>query len=448
MTKARDIADAIINTAELADNAVTNAKMADDSVGSAELVDNSVGAAAFNISGNGTSGQVIVSDGDGSFSYANQADPFQPTTVSGTTQTMDLSSDNFFDGGTLSGNTTLVFSNVPTAKLWSYVYTAGFQTTTYDFAQTGSVGQEVTSSGGSLNIAAQCYPIISSDGTKMLILGNTGDGGYVDQLLVEEYNLTSAYSLTTLTHADEFTESGAYRRVRGAFAKPDDRKIIGLYYSDATNNYTLFSYDFTADFDVSTKGSIATNNILTGISDTYKGLTFNNDGTKMYICENTNNVQGWTLSSAYDVSTASRATSLDSGSLGISPEAMSFNSDGSIGAILLSGSIKIYALSTAYDWSTQSLSSTVSVSSLISTDDGHSISSDGKYFYIGSGARNVQRRSLEGQNIYTLTYPSSVQNPNDIVSSNDAGDKYKIEFITTDGGTNVFKTGHNKYIDN
>lgn len=76
------------------------------------------------------------------------------------------------------------------------------------------------------------------------------------------------------------------------------------------------------------------------------------------------------------------------------------------------------------------------------------ISSDGKYFYIGSSARDVQRRSLEGQNIYTLSYPSSVQNPTDIVSSNDAGDKYKIEFITTDGGTNVFKTGHNKYIDN
>lgn len=438
MTKARDIADGV-DTADIADGAISTAKLAD----------NSINATKLDVSGNGTAGQVLQSDGDGSMTWADTADPFSPTTVSGTSQTLDLSSDNYFDGGTLSGNTTLAFSNVPTAKLWSYVYTAGFQTTTYDFAQTGSVDQTVTSSGGSYNIDnGQCYPIISSDGTKMLILGNTTGAGYTNQLLVEEYNLTSAYSLTTLTHADEFVESGAYRRVRGAFAKPDDRKIIGLSYSDATNNYTLFSYDFTADFDVSTKGSIATNNILTGIGDTYKGLTFNNDGTKMYICENTNNVQGWTLSSAYDVSTASRATSLDSGSLGISPEAMSFNSDGTIGAILLSSSIKIYALSTAYDWSTQSLSSTVSISSLISSDDGHSISSDGKYFYIGSSARDVQRRSLEGQNIYTLSYPSSVQNPTDIVSSNDAGDKYKIEFITTDGGTNVFKTGHNKYIDN
>ena len=43
--------------------------MADDSVGSAELIDNSVSASALNISGNGTSGQYVGSDGDGSFSY-------------------------------------------------------------------------------------------------------------------------------------------------------------------------------------------------------------------------------------------------------------------------------------------------------------------------------------------------------------------------------------------
>ena len=49
--------------------------MADDSVGADELVDNSVGAAAINISGNGTAGQYVVSDGDGSFSYESLSTP-------------------------------------------------------------------------------------------------------------------------------------------------------------------------------------------------------------------------------------------------------------------------------------------------------------------------------------------------------------------------------------
>jgi microcystin-dependent protein len=63
------ITDSNVTTAKIANDAITNAKMADDSVGSAELIDNSVSASALNISGNGTSGQYVGSDGDGSFSY-------------------------------------------------------------------------------------------------------------------------------------------------------------------------------------------------------------------------------------------------------------------------------------------------------------------------------------------------------------------------------------------
>jgi len=74
-----------IATANIDDNAITNAKMADDSVGSAEIIDNSVTAAELNISGNGTVGQYLVSDGDGSFSYETPATPtMQVFTSSGT----------------------------------------------------------------------------------------------------------------------------------------------------------------------------------------------------------------------------------------------------------------------------------------------------------------------------------------------------------------------------
>lgn len=40
-------------------------------VGASEITDNSVGAAELNVSGNGTSGQSLVSDGDGSFSWSD-----------------------------------------------------------------------------------------------------------------------------------------------------------------------------------------------------------------------------------------------------------------------------------------------------------------------------------------------------------------------------------------
>ena len=50
-----------------------------DTVGASQITDNTVGAAELNVSGNGTSGQALTSDGDGSFSHSTiSADP--PTT--------------------------------------------------------------------------------------------------------------------------------------------------------------------------------------------------------------------------------------------------------------------------------------------------------------------------------------------------------------------------------
>lgn len=50
-----------------------------DTVGASQITDNTVGAAELNVSGNGSSGQALTSDGDGSFSHTTiSADP--PTT--------------------------------------------------------------------------------------------------------------------------------------------------------------------------------------------------------------------------------------------------------------------------------------------------------------------------------------------------------------------------------
>ena len=68
---AAKLADDAVVTANIVDSNVTTAKIADDAVTAAKITDNAVGAAALNISGNGTSGQAVLSDGDGSFSYGS-----------------------------------------------------------------------------------------------------------------------------------------------------------------------------------------------------------------------------------------------------------------------------------------------------------------------------------------------------------------------------------------
>ena len=49
---------------------IDTAGIADDAITAALIDDNAVGAAALNVSGNGTAGQFLQSDGDGSFTWA------------------------------------------------------------------------------------------------------------------------------------------------------------------------------------------------------------------------------------------------------------------------------------------------------------------------------------------------------------------------------------------
>ena len=75
------IDDDAITTAKILDANVTNAKMATDSVDTAQIVDDAVTSAkiaadavdatALNVSGDGTAGQSLLSDGDGSFSWGD-----------------------------------------------------------------------------------------------------------------------------------------------------------------------------------------------------------------------------------------------------------------------------------------------------------------------------------------------------------------------------------------
>ena len=62
-------ADGSITTAKLANGAVSTAKLANDAVTNAKLADNSVTAAILKVAGNGQSGQYLVSDGNGGFSW-------------------------------------------------------------------------------------------------------------------------------------------------------------------------------------------------------------------------------------------------------------------------------------------------------------------------------------------------------------------------------------------
>lgn len=88
-----------------------------NSVNASTIVDNSVGAAELNVSGNGSSGQALTSNANGSFSWTNiSASNLTLSNFSGAT--IQLGSENFVDN-----DTTLMTSAAIKDKIESYSYT-------------------------------------------------------------------------------------------------------------------------------------------------------------------------------------------------------------------------------------------------------------------------------------------------------------------------------------
>ena len=119
------------------------------SVNAATITDNSVGAAELNVSGNGTSGQALTSDGDGSFSWTTITTSVTPADVSDQSNT----STGYFDlpAGTtaqrpVSPSVGMIRSNTSTGVVETYNGTSwiavGDQSTAYsaDYLVVGGGG--------------------------------------------------------------------------------------------------------------------------------------------------------------------------------------------------------------------------------------------------------------------------------------------------------------------
>ena len=65
------IAAGAVGTSEIATDAVTATEIAAGAVGASEIASNAVSADEINVTGNGTAGQLLTSDGDGSMSWAD-----------------------------------------------------------------------------------------------------------------------------------------------------------------------------------------------------------------------------------------------------------------------------------------------------------------------------------------------------------------------------------------
>jgi DNA-binding beta-propeller fold protein YncE len=346
----------------------------------------------------------------------------------GTATTLDLSTGNYFSH-TPSVNTVFAFNNPPasgTAAGFALALTGGNAAETYDIANASydsvsfSVAGEETGPQGLF---------FKPDGTKMYVVGLSGDD-------VNEYNLSTAWDITTASYSQNFSVATQDTIPSGLSFKPDGTKMyVAGNSSDAVHEYSL-----STAWDVSTASYSQSFSVSAQDTQT-SGLFFKPDGTKMFVtATNGDEVNMYTLSTAWDISTASYTSRAAVGSQDIAPNGLSFNSDGTKMFVIGSGndSVYEYSLSTAWDVSTASYSSiSFSVVSQATGPSDMFFKSDGSKMYVLDGSSGaVYQYSTGSTSAATFTYPSAVKFPSGTAPAGPAiGETDVLVFYTDDGGT-------------
>jgi hypothetical protein len=224
------------------------------------------------------------------------------------------------------------------------------------FTLSSGVGYSLSapSFGSSFNVGSQAgnpqEVVMKTDGTKMYILD-------VTTKTIFEYDLSTPFDLST----------GAYNNVSytltgltypwGLIFKPDGTK---MYVLDPQSTATISEYALSTAWDVSTASHTATGNYPAGpLLESY-GLFFKSDGSKVYILRYDSTVYSWNLTTPWDITTGSYIGVTSAFLNSNSGRDILFNDDGlKMYLHLYDGTanshyVREYDLSTAWDPSTAS----------------------------------------------------------------------------------------------
>ena len=146
------------------------------------------------------------------------------------------------------------------------------------------------------------------DGTKMFVIANTG-------LYVYQYNLTTAWDTSTLEYVTRYNvDDDNESQLRTLTFKPDGSRM----FVSGRNEHFIKEYALTTPWDVSDSNVtfVKNSSALSASDNNMRNVQFNSNGTVLYLGGNqNNNMNKYTLSTAWDISTISStftAYSLDS----------------------------------------------------------------------------------------------------------------------------------------
>jgi sugar lactone lactonase YvrE len=344
-----------------------------------------------------------------------------------TTATLDLSSGSVFEITPTSDiQVTLTNPAASGTSSGATLLLEGAATITYDIANAAYDGK-------SFDVGSQdTTPIgihISTDGTKMFIIGNATDTVY-------EYNLSTPYDMS----------SASYNSVSLSVTSQASSPYGITFKSDGTKMYVLdsavYQYALSTAWDLSTASYESKTLTISGQTSNPRGIQFSNDGTSLFVgsIATSDGVFQYTLSTAFDISTGLYASKF----LNVISQAgemsdFDFNPDGTKVFVVDydDNDVHQYSLSTAFDISTATYDSMV-----FNPSEGHASSCRGMTFAY-SGNKLYQLINT-GTEVYqystatpaTITYDTSLQWSGGTAPTSPAiGETDVLTFNTTDGGT-------------
>lgn len=281
-----------------------------------------------------------------------------------------------------------------------YDMSTAYDISTASFNQTISVTQDPSPDG----------LFFKPDGTKMYIHGSSGRE-------INEYDLTTAWDISTVS----------FNQRNGNL----EYSLVGLYFkSDGTEFYLanddwdgVIKYDMTTAYDVSTASfSYPTKGFLDIGSEesSPRDVFFKEDGLKMYIVgQGGDEVNEYNLSTAWDVTTASAYQVFSVASQETTPRALQFSPDGTKMYVtgISSDNVNEYTLSTAWDISSASFTSSFSVNAKETAPLGMFLKPDGTKFYISGDSDFVHEYNMTtAYDVSTATFNQSFNTSSDITS--------------------------------
>ena len=341
------------------------------------------------------------------------------------TATFDTSTGNYFTH-TPSADSEYGFSNAGDVQTFQLEVTGAVKGYELSGAAYDSVSFSVNSQNTNpLDIA------FNNDGTKMYIMGNIND-------TVLQYSLSTGFDLSTASYDSvSFATTSQDTNPRKLSFNTDGTKM----YIFGTTTDTVYQYSLSTAFDLSTTSYDSVSFNASSQTTNPSGITFNSDGTKMYLGGPPNFYQ-YSLSTAFDLSTAS----YDSVSFSVSsqesqPTTLAFSNDGTKMFIVGTGSDTTYqySLSTAFDLSTASYDSvSFSVASQDTAPSSLAFNTDGSKMYIVGNVNDTIYQYSTGSAI-TITWDADIEWGGGTAPSSPASGQKDLYTITTDdGGTTYF----------